>query len=154
MFFWATPAPFLWVWIQLCVCACSIMPNCLQPWTVAQQAPLSMGFPRQEYWSRLPFPPPRELPNPGIKLCLLHLLHWQADSLPLASSGKPVSTVSPRVPQPWTQQTMDQNYWGKNSKNFQKSNTWICIALVTVYLGFILYQVLHYRKFKVYWRIV
>ena len=38
------------------------------PWTVAGQAPLSMGFPSQEYWSDLPFPPPRDLPNPGIKL--------------------------------------------------------------------------------------
>ena len=37
------------------------------PWTVAHQAPLSMGFPRQEYWSRLPFPPPGDLPDPGIK---------------------------------------------------------------------------------------
>ena len=37
------------------------------PWTVAQQAPLSMGFSRQEYWSRLPFPSPGDLPDPGIK---------------------------------------------------------------------------------------
>ena len=37
------------------------------PWTVAHQAPLSMGFSRQEYWSGLPFPPPGDLPNPGIK---------------------------------------------------------------------------------------
>ena len=36
-------------------------------WTVARQAPLSMGFPRQEYWSGLPFPPPGDLPNPGIE---------------------------------------------------------------------------------------
>ena len=36
-------------------------------WTVAHQAPLSMGFFRQEYWSRLPFPPPGELPDPGIE---------------------------------------------------------------------------------------
>ena len=36
-------------------------------WTVAGQAPLSMGFPRQEYWSGLPFPSPGDLPNPGIK---------------------------------------------------------------------------------------
>ena len=35
------------------------------PWTVAGQAPLSMGFPRQEYWSGLPLPPPGDLPNPG-----------------------------------------------------------------------------------------
>ena len=38
------------------------------PWTLVHQAPLSMGFPRQEYWSRLPFPSPEGLPNPGIKL--------------------------------------------------------------------------------------
>ena len=37
------------------------------PWTVARQAPLSMGFPRQEYWSGLPFPPPGDLANPGIE---------------------------------------------------------------------------------------
>ena len=53
-------------------------------WTVANQAPLSMGFSRQEYWSGLPCPPPGDLPN----LCLLHLLHWQAGSLPLVPPGK------------------------------------------------------------------
>ena len=37
------------------------------PWTVAHQAPLSMGFSRQEYWSGLPFPSPGDLPDPGIK---------------------------------------------------------------------------------------
>ena len=37
-------------------------------WTVAHQAPLSMGFLRQEYWSGLPFPSPRDLPDPGIEL--------------------------------------------------------------------------------------
>ena len=37
------------------------------PWTAACQAPLSIGFSRQEYWSGLPFPPPADLPNPGIK---------------------------------------------------------------------------------------
>ena len=36
-------------------------------WTVAQPAPLSMGFPRQEYWSGLPFPSPGDLPDPGIE---------------------------------------------------------------------------------------
>ena len=37
------------------------------PWTVARQAPLSMGFSRQEYWSGLPCPPPGDLPDPGIE---------------------------------------------------------------------------------------
>ena len=36
-------------------------------WTVAQKTPLSMEFTRQEYWSKLPFPPPGDLPDPGIK---------------------------------------------------------------------------------------
>ena len=36
------------------------------PWTVAHKAPVSMGFPRQEYWSGVPLPSPGELPNPGI----------------------------------------------------------------------------------------
>ena len=40
------------------------------PWTIAHQAPLSMGCPRQKYWSGLPFPSPGDLPNPGIKPAL------------------------------------------------------------------------------------
>ena len=41
-------------------------------WTIAHQAPLSMGFSRQEYWSRLPFPSPEDLPDPGIEPGLLY----------------------------------------------------------------------------------
>ena len=48
------------------------------PWTVARQAPLSMGFSRQEYWSGLPCSPPWDLPDPGIEP---HLLHWQSPAL-------------------------------------------------------------------------
>ena len=43
-----------------------LCPTLVIPWTVACQAPLSMGFSRQEYWSGLPFPSPRDLPDPGI----------------------------------------------------------------------------------------
>ena len=52
-----------------CMHAQSISPTqlCGPPWTVDHQAPLSMGFPRQEYWSGLPFTSPGDLPNPGIK---------------------------------------------------------------------------------------
>ena len=39
----------------------------MTPWSVAQQAPLSMGFLRQEFWSGLPFPSPGDLPDPGIE---------------------------------------------------------------------------------------
>ena len=52
-------------------------------WTIACQAPLFLGFSRQEYWSGLICPPSGDLPNPGI-LCLLH---WQMGSLPLAPLG-------------------------------------------------------------------
>ena len=42
------------------------------PWTVAHHAPISMGFSKQEYWSRLPFPSLGDLPDPVIELSLLH----------------------------------------------------------------------------------
>ena len=45
----------------------SCVPLFAIPWTVARQAPLSLGFSRQGYWSGLPFPPPGDLPHPGIK---------------------------------------------------------------------------------------
>ena len=45
----------------------SVVPDSAISWTVARQAPLSMGFPRHEYWSGLPFPPPGDLPDPGIE---------------------------------------------------------------------------------------
>ena len=61
-------------------------------WTIAHQT-LPVGFFRQEYWSGLPFPSPRDLPDPGINLCLLHFLRWQASSLPLAPPGKPIIYV-------------------------------------------------------------
>ena len=44
-----------------------VVSDSVTSWTVAHQAPLSMGFFRQEYWSGLPFPPPDDLPDPGIK---------------------------------------------------------------------------------------
>ena len=64
--------------VCVCVCVCTHACTCahsfaqssptfVTPWTVALQAPLSMGFPRQEYWSELPFPSPGDPSNPGIK---------------------------------------------------------------------------------------
>ena len=56
--------------------------SCVRPfvtlWTIACQAPLSMGFSRQEYWSNLPFPTPVDLPDPGIE----QSSNWQVSSLP------------------------------------------------------------------------
>ena len=64
-------------------------------WTVAHQAPLSVEFSRQEYWSGLPFSSPGIFLTQGSNLHLLWLLHWQADSLPrdtweALQSGKPI----------------------------------------------------------------
>ena len=61
-------------------------PSLCDPWTVAYQAPPSMGFSRQAYWSGLPFPSPGDLPDPGIELGSPEL---QADSLPTELPGKP-----------------------------------------------------------------
>ena len=67
---------------QLCLTLCD-------PWTVAYQAPPSMGFSRQEYWSGLPFPSLGDLPNPGLPHCRQMLyrlsrreLHWQVSTNP------------------------------------------------------------------------
>ena len=64
--------------------------SCVQlsaiPWTVAHQAPPSMAFSRQEYWSGLPFPSPEDLPDPGIEPRSPTL---QADTLPSEPPGKP-----------------------------------------------------------------
>ena len=60
------------------------------PWTVAHQAPLSMGFSRQEYWGGLPFSSPGDLPDPGIKPTPLH---WQVNSLPTEPQGSPYTSL-------------------------------------------------------------
>ena len=57
-------------------------------WTVAHQAPLFMGFSRQEYWCGLPGPPPGDLPDLGTEPMSLCLLHWHEGSLPLAPTWK------------------------------------------------------------------
>ena len=68
---------------QLCVTLATL-------WTVARQAPLSMGFPRQEHWSGLPFPPPGDLPHPGIESESPVFLALQADFfLPLSHQKSP-----------------------------------------------------------------
>ena len=60
-------------------------------WTVAHQAPLSMEFSRQEYWSGLPSPSAGDLPDPGIKP---RSPAFQADSLPSEPSGKPLGFIA------------------------------------------------------------
>ena len=60
------------------------------PWTVVPQAPLSMGFSRQEYWSGLPFPPPLDLLNPGIETASFAVPALQENSLPLNHEASPL----------------------------------------------------------------
>ena len=76
--------------------SCAVVLSCLShvrlfetPWTVARQAPLSIGFSRQEYWRGSPCPLPGNLPNPGIETRSPTL---QADSLPSKPPGKPKNT--------------------------------------------------------------
>ena len=59
-------------------------------WTLTHQAPLSMGFSRQEYWSGLPCPPPEDLPDPGIKPVSPASPALEADSLSTELPGKPI----------------------------------------------------------------
>ena len=74
-----------------------------------------MGFPRQEYWSGLPFPSPGDLPNPGSNPCLLH---WQADSLSLGHQGSTIKYICKY----WVGQIVHSGFsitsYGKNWMNF------------------------------------
>ena len=72
----------------------SVTQSCstLTPWTVAHQAPLSMGFSRREYWSGLPFPPPGDLPDPGIRPASLTSPALAFTSRP---PGKPCKSLYP-----------------------------------------------------------
>ena len=69
----------------MCVKSLSCIQLFATPWTVAHQAPLSMDFSRQEYWSGLPFPSLEDLPIPGIEPISPAL----AGSVPIAPHGKP-----------------------------------------------------------------
>ena len=77
----------------MCTCVLSYFSRVqlfVTPWTVARQAPLSKGFSRQEYWSRLPCPPPGDLPHQGMKPTSLMSPTFAGASLPLAPPRKPV----------------------------------------------------------------
>ena len=73
------------------------MSNSCDPWTVAHQAPMSMGFSRHKYWSGLPFPSPGDLPHPGIKPRCPAL---QANSFMSEPPGKPNHKVPAKI-YPW-----------------------------------------------------
>ena len=75
-----------------CTHACSVVSDFVTPWSEARQAPLSIGFPRQEYWSGLHFPPPGDLPIPGIE---------PASPAASALAGKFSTTEPPRRRRRW-----------------------------------------------------
>ena len=80
----------------VCVCMLSLfscVPFLANTQTIAHQVPLSVGFSRQEYWSRFPRPPPGDFPNQGSNPHLLPYLHWQVCSLPLVPRGKPLHST-------------------------------------------------------------
>ena len=87
------------IYVCVCVCVCARMHgrvlscfgcvNSLTPWTATCQAPPSMEFFRQEYWSGLPLSPPGDLLDPGIEPRASEL---QANSLPLSHQGSPVTS--------------------------------------------------------------
>ena len=69
-----------------CIVRISVVSDIATHWTVALQAPLSMGFFRQEYWSGSPSLSPGDLSAPGIEPTFPVSPHWQADSLPAEPS--------------------------------------------------------------------
>ena len=102
--------------VRVCVCVCvcvraqplSSAQLFATPWTIAHQAPLPMGIVGQKNWSGLPFPPPGDLPEPGIKLTSPSLTDG---SIPLSHQGSPrmlnkymknTSSLSPFLPPPKT----------------------------------------------------
>ena len=74
---------------NLDVCMAQLCPTLRSPWTIACQAPLSMKFSRQEYWSGLPFPIPGDIPNPGIEPASLTSPALASRFFTTAPPGKP-----------------------------------------------------------------
>ena len=67
-----------------------LCPTLTAPWTLAHQAPLYMGFPRQEHWNGLPFPPPGGLPDPGTEPRSKWVLHSRQPLYQLSQQGSPM----------------------------------------------------------------
>ena len=80
--------PHYYLW-KMIACVFSHIWLFVTLWTAVYQAPLSMGFSRQEYWSLLLCPPPGDLPDPGIKLMFPASPALQVDSLLLSHRGSP-----------------------------------------------------------------
>ena len=89
--------------VHVCMLSClSCVWFFVTPWTIAGQATLSMEFSRQEYWSGLPSPPPRDLPDLGIELVSLMSPALADGFFILAPPGKPIRYGSMRIFCLWT----------------------------------------------------
>ena len=93
----------------MCVCVLSHVQLFATPWTVAHQAPLSIEFSRQEYWSRLPFSPQGDLTNPGIQPVSLASPALAGRFFTTAPPGKPVTftTFHAKITHTGTQRTTE-----------------------------------------------
>ena len=96
----------------------SHVPLFATPWTVAHQAPLSMGFSRQEYWSGLPFPSPGDLPNTGIEPGSPEM---QADSLPSKPLGEVLNFFFGAHPAVRQTCLCFNSSWSEQSRGFPSS---------------------------------
>ena len=112
-------------------------------WTVAYQAPQSMGFSRQEYWSGVPFPSPGDLPNPGIEPRSRAL---QADALLSELPGKPLLMGAVQIK--WEKEIIRSSthfsyflfnrYYGFCSRAVAKHRLWIqCIIFVPIRIDYL-----------------
>ena len=77
--------------------ACMLVARHLTPWTIAHQAPLSMGFSRQEYWSGWSYPPPGDLPHPGIEPTSLVSPALAGRFFTTVSLGKTLTLFNPLI---------------------------------------------------------
>ena len=137
------------------------------PWTVACQAPLSRGFPRQEYWSGLSFPPPGDLPNPEIKppspvspaltRVLQPLCHLGSPNLGLIIPTGPAGYCALNFPHfPWVSITQPLPvpliclFFHQGFSAFQWPQV-LCVSslvLITFYLCSITFVLLHHWDYK------
>ena len=84
-------------WTEYVACVhAELLHSCLTlvtPWTVVYQAPLSIGFSGQEYWTGLPFPPPGDLPDPGIEIASPVAPALTGEFLPLSHLGNQTGSI-------------------------------------------------------------
>ena len=102
--------------------SCLVISGSANPWTAAHQAPLSLGFSRQEHWSGLPFPFPGIFPTQGSNPHLLCLLHWQA-VFATGSPGKPWALLLSLCTY-WMNEAMNAWVPGEGGRGFAIKREW------------------------------